>query len=118
MPDAATMNGLVQHAVVSAVALGALAVVLRRVLGVFERRPPASSPGVAHRGAATAPREPQRRRNTHERRPLRHFLYRKSSVAPASARTPIGSASSSRSKYSVWIIAVIFFAVLPTPRKK
>ena len=47
MPDAATVNGFVQHAVVSAVALGALAVVLRRVLGVFERRPPASSPGVA-----------------------------------------------------------------------
>ena len=47
MPDAATMNGFVQHAVVSAVALGALAVVLRRVLGVFERRPPASSAGTA-----------------------------------------------------------------------
>jgi hypothetical protein len=45
MPDAATMNGFVQHAVVSAIALGALAVVLRRVLGVFERRPPAPTPG-------------------------------------------------------------------------
>jgi hypothetical protein len=48
MPDALTINGFVQDAVVSAVALGALAVVLRRVLGVFERRPPVSSPGAAH----------------------------------------------------------------------
>ena len=47
MPDAATVNGFVQHAVVSAVALGALGVVLRRVLGVFERRPPASPAGMA-----------------------------------------------------------------------
>jgi hypothetical protein len=47
MPDAITMNGFVQHAVVSAVALGALAVVLRRVFGVFDRRPPASSPGMS-----------------------------------------------------------------------
>jgi len=48
MPAAVTMNGFVQHAVVSAVALGALAVVLRRVFGVFERRPPVSSPGATH----------------------------------------------------------------------
>ena len=48
MPDAATVNGFVQHAVVSVVALGALGVVLRRVLGVFERRRPASSPGMTH----------------------------------------------------------------------
>ena len=58
MPDAATVNGFVQHAVVSAVALGALGVVLRRVLGVFETAP-AGIVGRrrrrAHRGAATAP---------------------------------------------------------------
>ena len=47
MPDTATLNDVLQHALVSVVALGALAVVLRRVLGAFERRPPASSAGTA-----------------------------------------------------------------------
>ena len=47
MPDIATLNDAVQHALVSVVALGALAVVLRRVLGAFERRPPSSSAGTA-----------------------------------------------------------------------
>ena len=59
MPDAATVNGFVQHAVVSVVALGALGVVLRRVLGVFERRPPASSAGI---GAGRTRVQPLRRR--------------------------------------------------------
>ena len=67
MPDAATVNDFVQHAVVSVVALGALGVVLRRVLGVFERRPPAivrRARRRAHRGAATAPPEARRTRST------------------------------------------------------
>jgi hypothetical protein len=61
MPDAATMNDFLQHAVVTAVALGALTVVLRRVLGVFERRPPTSAPastqgapGCSHCAAGSA----------------------------------------------------------------
>lgn len=45
--DVATMSEIVQHAVVSVVALAALAMVLRRVLGVFETRPTSGS-GVAH----------------------------------------------------------------------
>ncbi len=48
--DAATVNELVQHAVVSVVALAALAMVLRRVLGVFETRPSQGS-GTAHHAA-------------------------------------------------------------------
>lgn len=48
---------LIQHATVFVVALGALAVVLRKVLGVFDRRPAAQKPAcgtcasgaVAHR---------------------------------------------------------------------
>ena len=48
MPDTATINDVVQHVLVSAVALGALWVVLRRVFGAFERQPPASSGGIAH----------------------------------------------------------------------
>jgi hypothetical protein len=52
MVGAAPLNELVQHAAVSLVALGALAVVLRRVLGVFESRPAASpsSTGTPHAG--------------------------------------------------------------------
>ena len=63
IPEAASVNELVQHAVVSAVALGAVAVVLRRVLGVFETRPgnpPGTggagqpAPGCSHCAAGTA----------------------------------------------------------------
>ena len=63
IPEAASVNEIVQHAVVSAVALGAVAVVLRRVLGVFETRqanPPGSSgagqvaPGCSHCAAGSA----------------------------------------------------------------
>ena len=59
IPDATTVNAFVQHATVSAVALGALAVVLRRVLGVFEKRPAgqsgaAAAPGCSHCAAGSA----------------------------------------------------------------
>jgi hypothetical protein len=50
IPDTAPLNDLVQHAVVSIVALGALGVVLRRVLGVFDRRP-STTPGATTQGA-------------------------------------------------------------------
>jgi hypothetical protein len=52
MGGAAPLGELVQHAAVSVVALGALAVVLRRVLGVFESRPAAApgSAGTPHAG--------------------------------------------------------------------
>ena len=46
MPDASTVNAFVQHATVTVIALGALTVVLRRVLGVFGKRP-AAQPGDA-----------------------------------------------------------------------
>lgn len=50
IPAAATLNEIVQHLTVSAVALAACVVVLRRVLGVFERRPttPTEGPGLAN----------------------------------------------------------------------
>ena len=62
IPDAASLNEIVQHAVVSVVALGAVAVVLRRVVGVFETRtgnPPGAgtgqpTPGCSHCAAGTA----------------------------------------------------------------
>ncbi len=68
--DAATMSDIVQHAVVSVVALGALAMVLRRVLGVFETRPTSGSGGAHHPSgcshcptgsAAAKPSPPSRR---------------------------------------------------------
>lgn len=47
-PAAASVGDLLQHATVTAVALGALGVVLRRVFGVFGRRPaPAAGAGSA-----------------------------------------------------------------------
>ena len=67
MPDTATINDVVQHVLVSAVALGALGVVLRRLLGTFERQPPASSggiaqgaPGCSHCAAGNAAHKKQR----------------------------------------------------------
>jgi hypothetical protein len=54
MGGAAPLGELVQHAAVSVVALGALAVVLRRVLGVFESRP-AAAPGSAGTPHASGP---------------------------------------------------------------
>ncbi len=54
MSEATALGDIVQHVVVSAVALGALVVVLRRVLGVFETRPVSQrGPGQAT-GAAPA----------------------------------------------------------------
>jgi len=56
-PAAASIGDLLQHATVTAVALGALGVVLRRVLGVFETRPAgpaAPSPGCSHCAAGSA----------------------------------------------------------------
>ncbi len=52
------MNGsvpfeLVQHVTVFVIALAAAAVVLRKVLGVFERRPAGSAAGATH-GASPA----------------------------------------------------------------
>lgn len=53
IPETATIGELVQHALVTLVALGAAGVVLRRVLGVFERpASQSSSPGAPH---ATGP---------------------------------------------------------------
>jgi hypothetical protein len=61
MPDTVTLYDVVQHALVSVVALAALGVVLRRVLGVFGGRPPASpegttqgAPGCSHCAAGSA----------------------------------------------------------------
>jgi hypothetical protein len=42
--DAMTVGELIQHALVTVVAFGALAIVLRKVLGVFDKRPAASGP--------------------------------------------------------------------------
>jgi hypothetical protein len=47
---------MLQHATVTVVAIGALGVVVRRVLGVFERRPvgpAAPSPGCSHCASGT-----------------------------------------------------------------
>jgi hypothetical protein len=52
IPEAASVNEIVQHAVVSAIALGAVGVVLRRVLGVFDTRP-ANPPGAGGARQAT-----------------------------------------------------------------
>ncbi|BCS31575.1 hypothetical protein TBR22_A07770 [Luteitalea sp. TBR-22] len=51
----ASAGDLMQHATVSLVALGALGVVLRRVLGVFEPRPPAGQAGAAGGPHAAGP---------------------------------------------------------------
>lgn len=42
--DAMTVGELIQHALVTVVAFGALAIVLRKVLGVFDKRPAAGAP--------------------------------------------------------------------------
>ncbi len=54
MPEVATMGQLLQHVVVTLVALGAVVVVARRVLGVFESRPAGSHPGQGTPGAGPA----------------------------------------------------------------
>ena len=56
-PAAASVGNLLQHATVTAVALGALGVVLRRVLGVFGTRPAgpaASAPACSHCASGSA----------------------------------------------------------------
>lgn len=58
-PAAAGIGELVQHVTVTAVAIGALGVVLKRVLGVFETRPAgpaAPSPACSHCAAGTRKR--------------------------------------------------------------
>lgn len=64
IPAGMRLGEVVQHAIVALVAMGAVAVVLRRVLGVFEPRPatptaaggtPAGGPGCSHCAAKTAP---------------------------------------------------------------
>lgn len=53
-PAAASVGDLVQHATVTAVALGALGVVLRRVFGVFGKHP-APAAGAGSAGVPGAP---------------------------------------------------------------
>ena len=71
------------------------------------RRPQAARDGT---GTARRGRSPAASRSV----PLQVIEHGQCSCA----RTPSGSVSSSRSKYSVCTIAVIFFASLRTPRKK
>jgi hypothetical protein len=69
-PAAASLGDLVQHVTVTAVALGALGVVLRRVLGVFETRPSAAgrpsgsaaTPACSHCAAGSAAAKKHTRR--------------------------------------------------------
>lgn len=53
------MGELVQHAIVSLVALGALGVVIRKVRGVFETRPPSQPPGCGTCAAGHAAQKKQ-----------------------------------------------------------
>jgi len=65
MPDAIALVDSAQHVIVTLVALGALAIVLRKVLGVFggaststaapgTARPPSAAPNCGHCAAGTA----------------------------------------------------------------
>lgn len=69
MPEVASMGQLLQHVAVTLVALGALVVVARRVLGVFESRPagshpapgtPGTGPACSHCAAGAAAQRKQR----------------------------------------------------------
>lgn len=70
MIDAMTFGDLVQHATVCLVALAALAVIVRRVLGVFETRPagrgsaggPGAAPACSHCASGHAAQKAHARR--------------------------------------------------------
>ncbi|MBA2356071.1 MAG: hypothetical protein H0V80_15575 [Acidobacteria bacterium] len=54
IPDGVSTSELIQHAIVGLVALWALTVVLRKVLGVFEKRPASQAPACGNCAAGQA----------------------------------------------------------------